>query len=319
MMANEVTAMTIAELIGHNALLFITLVTLVALGAIIFFWQLFERHHRRLWHACYALWKNVSDTKAVSNLWKINPSLWKFLGRRLSSQGYLILHLLIGFIITYLAFTTFGGLADQVVESEGVVHFDQDLATALHENANDFQSTLFRVITDFGGRIATIVIGLGVGLWLLLRKHKILLVSWAVAILGSSLLNAVLKLAYQRSRPTFENPLLVETFYSFPSGHAMGSVIIYGMLAYILNVLFADTAWKRVVLICITAWFILFIGFSRMYLGVHYFSDVVGGYIAGIGWLAIVVTGTEIARRQSKKETSSPEEVPSYTPAQDRP
>lgn len=240
----------------------------------------------------------------VDSLWQRSPRFWSFLGKRLSPRGYLGLHLTLGFIIALVAFVAFENLAEQVVESQGIVRFDQQLAMALYENVNPIEVALFHGITNLGGRGATIVLGFGVGLWLLIRRHRLLLISWIVAVLGNSALNAALKISFQRARPTFEEPLLTETFYSFPSGHAMGSVVIYGMLAYIINVLWVDSLWKTILFDCLVVWFILFIGFSRMYLGVHYFSDIIGGYVAGVGWLAIVITGTEVARR--RKLLSSP-------------
>jgi len=86
--------------------------------------------------------------------------------------------------------------------------------------------------------------------------------------------------------------------YSFPSGHAMGSLVGYGMLAYLLVISWADRWQVRVAIVSIAALLILAIGVSRLYLGVHYFSDVVGGYAAGVLWLSAYITGLEIARRQ---------------------
>ena len=299
-MTDLATTDSIAALIGQYALTFITLVTFLVLVGLVVVWQLFNRYHSRLWQVGYSMWERFAASAIARTLWQTSPRFWRFLSQRLSPDGYLGLHLTIGFIISFIAFVTFGNIAEQVVEAEGVVRFDQALATALHQNANALTVTLFHLITNLGGLMATIVIGLGVALWLYISQHKRLLISWTVAIIGNSILNMLLKLAFQRARPSFENPLLVESFYSFPSGHAMGSVVMYGMLAYILSVLVADLRWKRMALACITIWFVLFIGFSRMYLGVHYFSDIAAGFVAGLGWLTIVITGTEVARRRQK-------------------
>lgn len=305
---------TIAGLIGQYALTFITLVTVLVLLGMVVSWQLFNQYYGQLWQTGYSVWERLSASAIAHKLWQTSPRFWGFLGRRLSPDSYLGLHLTVGFIISFITFVMFGNLAEQVVEAEGVVRFDQELANALYQNANALEITLFHLITNLGGRMATIVIGLGVALWLLLRQHKLLLISWAVAIIGNSVLNFVLKFAFQRARPTFDNPLLVESFYSFPSGHAMGSVVMYGMLAYILSVLVADLRWKRMALACITIWFILFIGFSRMYLGVHYFSDIAAGYAAGLGWLTIVITGTEVARRRSSGKLRQAESLEANQP-----
>jgi membrane-associated phospholipid phosphatase len=97
--------------------------------------------------------------------------------------------------------------------------------------------------------------------------------------------------------------LLVETSYSFPSGHAMESFVVYGTLAY-FAVLALRTWESRVGVVCGTALLVVLIGFSRMYLGVHYFSDVLAGYAAGGVWLSALITGVETLRR-SKKEAKT--------------
>ena len=94
------------------------------------------------------------------------------------------------------------------------------------------------------------------------------------------------------------------TSYGFPSGHAMESVIMYGMLAY-FGVLGLQSGRARVAIILGGVFLVLSIGFSRMYLGVHYISDVLAGYAAGGVWLSALITGAETIRR-SKKEAELP-------------
>ena len=126
-----------------------------------------------------------------------------------------------------------------------------------------------------------------------------MLVTWLAAVSGSALLNWLLKGLFQRPRPHFAHPLVVESSYSFPSGHAMESFVAYGMLAY-LAVLALRTWEARVAVVCGAALLVVLIGFSRMYLGVHYFSDVIAGYAAGGVWLSALITGAETIRRSKK-------------------
>jgi membrane-associated phospholipid phosphatase len=121
---------------------------------------------------------------------------------------------------------------------------------------------------------------------------------------GSALLNWLLKGLFQRPRPHFAHPLVVETSYSFPSGHAMESFVVYGMLAY-LAVLWLRSWEARMAAVCGAALVVVLIGFSRMYLGVHYFSDVVAGYAAGGVWLSALMTGAETIRRGGKHGNGS--------------
>ncbi|HEV8599296.1 MAG TPA: phosphatase PAP2 family protein, partial [Gemmatimonadales bacterium] len=123
------------------------------------------------------------------------------------------------------------------------------------------------------------------------------LAGWAAAVLGSGLLDGALKFAIRRPRPELAANFLSELSWSFPSGHSMASMVTYGMLAYL--VVLAGKGRKRIQIaasVCAVL-LILSIGFSRLYLGVHYFSDVVGGFTAGALWLSACISGLEVARR----------------------
>ena len=98
----------------------------------------------------------------------------------------------------------------------------------------------------------------------------------------------------------FEHPLVLETSYSFPSGHAMVSFVVYGMPAY-LAVLTLENWRARVAIVFGAALLVILIGFSRVYLGVHYPSDVLAGYAAGGVWLSALVTGAETVRRGKQR------------------
>src|SRR6478672_2858095 len=118
------------------------------------------------------------------------------------------------------------------------------------------------------------------------------------------LLDLALKRVFHRTRPTWDVPLLTARGWSFPSGHAMGSLIAYGMLAYLL-VRDAKGRRARVAIVVGAVLLVLLIGLSRMVLGVHYFSDVLGGYAAGVVWLAACITSLEVARRMPQGTPSS--------------
>jgi membrane-associated phospholipid phosphatase len=138
------------------------------------------------------------------------------------------------------------------------------------------------------------------------RRLWTLLWTWVAAVAGSAVLNQLLKGFFQRPRPHFAHPLVVESSYSFPSGHAMESFVVYGMLAYLAVLLWLRSWEARVAVICGAALVVVLIGFSRMYLGVHYFSDVVAGYAAGGVWLSALITGAETIRRGGKKGGNEP-------------
>ena len=111
------------------------------------------------------------------------------------------------------------------------------------------------------------------------------------------MINLVLKALFAHHRPTFPDSLLTLTSPSFPSGHAMASMIFYGLIVYLIAQRVRVWRW-RVLAAISAAVLIILIGFSRIYLGVHYLSDVLGGYAAGFVWLAFTITGVETLRRR---------------------
>src|SRR5829696_5332581 len=224
--------------------------------------------------------------------------LW--LRRRLTPGQYLGLHLTLGLLAAAGCLWLFGGLAEDVLTGDPIVRFDWVVDDYLHAHATPPLTTFFLIVTAFGSIEAIVLLGVVVATFLAWGRRWVFLGTWLAAVAGSALLNHVLKGLFERPRPHFEHPLLVETSYSFPSGHAMESFVIYGMLAYLA--VLALRSWEsRVAVVFEAALLVVLIGFSRMYLGVHYFSDVLAGYAAGGVWLSALITGAETIRR-SKKE-----------------
>lgn len=118
-------------------------------------------------------------------------------------------------------------------------------------------------------------------------KHRRELLFLGCVIAGSAILNTLLKLMFHRARPTIHRIIEVSG-YSFPSGHSMAAFSLYGGLAFLIWK-HIPTAVGRVLMIIVSAMFILMIGMSRIYLGVHYPSDVVGGYFMSGCWLAVCI------------------------------
>lgn len=138
-----------------------------------------------------------------------------------------------------------------------------------------------------------------------LQRRWLHMVTWLAALAGGVVLSKLLKPLFARSRPSFADPLLVESSYSFPSTHAILSLIAYGVLAYFI-VLALQTWRAKTSVIFGAALLVLLIGLSRMYLGVHYFSDVVAGYAAGSVWLSVLITGMETIRRRNLERPTKP-------------
>jgi membrane protein DedA with SNARE-associated domain/membrane-associated phospholipid phosphatase len=220
--------------------------------------------------------------------------------RRLTPGQYLGLHLTVGLLAAAGGLWLFGGIAEDVLTGDPIVRFDRALDDYLHAHATPALTTFFLIVTALGSIEAMVLLGVVVATFLAWGRRWLFLGSWLAAVAGSAFLNHVLKGLFERPRPHFEHPLLVESSFSYPSGHAMESFVVYGMLAYLA--VLALRSWEsRVAVVFEAALLVVLIGFSRMYLGVHYFSDVLAGYAAGGVWLSALVTGTETIRR-SKKE-----------------
>ncbi|MEP6810390.1 MAG: phosphatase PAP2 family protein, partial [Chthoniobacterales bacterium] len=127
---------------------------------------------------------------------------------------------------------------------------------------------------------------------------------------GGAVLDVLLKSAFHRTRPILEHPLVVLKSYSFPSGHTMGATLLYGLAA--VFVYHRLTAWRGKVWLVATASSIVFlVGLSRVALGAHFLSDVLGGAAAGLAWLALCVTAVETLRRRRLTKSGIPPPSPS--------
>ena len=149
-------------------------------------------------------------------------------------------------------------------------------------------TSVMRLITQFGGTILMIVWALAS---LVLIKNKRIAISAVSNLVLIALLNNILKLIVRRARPTGFR-LIAETGYSFPSGHSMVSMAFYGYLIYLIykNVRNKKLRWT---LITCFSLLILIIGMSRIYLGVHYTSDVFAGFLFSLGYLVIYTKLTD--------------------------
>lgn len=208
---------------------------------------------------------------------------------------YISLYLILGLTLSSICLWLFAALAKQVLANAPITAIDHELANALHARATPLGTTVYRLVTAFGGSWI-IVIAIAVGLFFLMRRRWSYLVVWVIALVGGGLLSLQMKTIFARPRPVFTNPLLIEESFSFPSAHAMTSLITYGILAYFL--------WHevhnrivRILIVFAAVLLVILVGISRMTLGVHYLSDVLGGFMAGGIWLGVCIAALSILRR----------------------
>lgn len=196
---------------------------------------------------------------------------------------------LLGFV---LVVSLFGSLADEVHDGDTMA-FDRSVLVYLRDTVATPQlDAFFSVFTDLGGVLAICVITAVLALFMwskrMFSRSVVLLLSMG----GIAAAVTVLKVIFARERPSDIGSIITETSFSFPSGHSMGSI----GLALAVILLLWPTKWRAAALI-IGIGYVLLIGFSRLYLGVHYPTDVAAGWLLGAGWVALVYTIFKSNRR----------------------
>jgi membrane-associated phospholipid phosphatase len=116
-----------------------------------------------------------------------------------------------------------------------------------------------------------------------------------LACLGAFILNTELKLVFRKNRPQLWQPIITEKSFSFPSGHALGSLVLYGLIAYLLGNKYPQAAK---LIYAFTVFLIAAIGLSRLYLGVHWPTDILAGYAIGFLWLMICIVMLKLQKQR---------------------
>ena len=185
-------------------------------------------------------------------------------------------------------------LSSEAWEKESL-GLDKGILLWIHQGANPLLDRLMLLVTGLGDPGWAIGIVVGVLVWTVGRRHYQDAGLFLVTCLGGLVLNIGLKQIFAKTRPELWPRLISEHSYSFPSGHAIGAVVLYGGLAY----LFAQR-WPRqtIWIYSVTTILISAIGFSRLYLGVHWPTDIIAGYLVGGLWLFGCI---QIAQKYSRK------------------
>jgi undecaprenyl-diphosphatase len=225
----------------------------------------------------------------------------RFAAARLDPKVYLGLHVTVSFVVCALAVWLFSALVDAVLENDSIVYFDIAAAAWIHAHVTLLGLHVFQAITDIGSPVFVSVLVAAMAIWCWRRRERVLAIGVVTIAAGEALLDRVLMTVIHRERPEFGAPFLHGQSFSFPSGHAFGSIVAYGLLAYLLITFYRPARQTRRLLRAGIATLILAIGVSRVYLGVHYPSDVIGGFAAGIAWLSICLTGIRLARERSSR------------------
>lgn len=194
---------------------------------------------------------------------------------------------MIAFIVSVFALIGFSFMAF-AVSANDYLKFDSEVISVVQGWESPILTGIMKFFTYIGSTGSIIILSLFILIFLYkVLKHRLELVLFIAVMAGSPLLNAVVKLCFQRTRPDLHR-LIEIGGYSFPSGHAMNAMSLYGILTFLLW-RHIKVKWGRMLLIVMSTLMILTIGISRIYLGVHYPSDIIAGYLAGGFWIAMSI------------------------------
>jgi undecaprenyl-diphosphatase len=189
----------------------------------------------------------------------------------------------------------FGVIAEDVATNDPWGRGDLQLTLWLHQHSVGWVTRVLLLITRVHSLLGVTVMTIAISTYLWIRRCRLGIVILVFAVFGGMLLNFLLKHIFVRVRPSFDNPILTLTTYSFPSGHTLTATVFYGALC----VLIAGTVRKwhwRALAIALAAGMILLVGFSRIYLGAHYLSDVLAAMAEGLVWLAFCLVLAQVVK-----------------------
>lgn len=207
------------------------------------------------------------------------------------------LRLALSVLISLATLWLFTEIADNVIDQDKLSRFDAQVLVMLSPWRTTSGLAIARTVSRFGTTLVMTALAGIVMLALHRRNWRAVTVGWVLVMGGGKLVEAVLKHTFHRTRPIGALERLSDPTYSYPSGHAMGAMIGYGLLAYLVLRRVRRPA-ARVAVTASAALIIVAIGLSRLVLGVHYFTDVVGGFAAGAVWLALALAAVEAARER---------------------
>lgn len=267
-------------------------IPVVIIIAFALFWRFTLKHHVVL----------VQRLKSI-----VQKSFIGYLGRRYSwhihwllrhwtAAQYTVLHIIAGLAIACAGTVFFARTAHSAFSDHLFANLDQLLYQTLQSWATPFATLMFKVISIMGsfGVAALAVFG---ALYFILRRRWIKAIAVCIVVIGGQLLVFALKFTYANMRTYIDDATIVSGFgFSFPSGHAMESLIVYGLMTYFL-ILRVKNWGAATASIGLSLFVVLLIGFSRIYLGLNFLSDVICGFLGGIVWLSSCLIALELIRR----------------------
>ena len=213
------------------------------------------------------------------------------------------MYLVAGLLILIGMTLTLGEIAEDVRNGEPLTIADVQLSNWLHTHGSASVTTCMLPVTSLGSTVVVSCLAVLFGLYLLWQRQPYWLTAMVLSVFGGMGVNKLLKFVVHRARPHFNDPILSLTSYSFPSGHTMMATVLYGVLAAFLIARNPRWPW-RVLIVAVAGCLILLVGFSRIYLGAHYLSDVLAALAEGLAWLSLCLTAVYSVWRYRKQQNA---------------
>lgn len=276
--------------VGRGSAILAVLLIFVLL--LMWLWRWLVRHEA----AVQARWARVlAHPRIVALRARFAPQI-AFVQARFSPRGYLGLHLTVGALIVIGASWLFGGIAKAVFSGNPLIIVDQRVADWLGAHATTGLTSFMTVVSALHSDVAIALYVALFALYLAVKRYGYWLLALLLALPGGMLLDMLAKYDFTRLPPSFMDEILAFWSFGFPSGHVLSATVLYGVLAAFAGS--RTQAWRWRVFATLVALFaVVLVAFSRLYLGVHYVSDVLGAWALGIAWLALCLTGVSTLRR----------------------
>ncbi|MDJ1470311.1 phosphatase PAP2 family protein [Xanthocytophaga flava] len=246
-------------------------------------------------HLYQFLQKQLHQLEFVYWLQKKYPSVYQFLRKRLALKYFTGLPLTILVIILLLNSLLFSEIAENIVNSEPMIRIDQQLTLFLFQRRNSTISILLLGTTQLASQWISIGMVVAISTRFIWQRRYSIVLAWLTVMIGMGACVYWGKLFFQRVRPLHVAYHPISTF-SFPSGHSATAMALYGFLAYLI-IRKINRFTFQLLIISLSIGIILLIGFSRIYLGFHFLSDVLGGYLVGLSWMIAGIIWVELSRK----------------------
>jgi len=280
--------------IGRVSLVLALLVAIVAI--VVFLARWFAKNRREVVASLDERIQHVTTTPRMSQMREHHPRAFMLVSRWAHTE-YLAIHLSIGFVISLAVIAIFASISEGLVDSSPLTRFDVAVASRLQQSVGLTAQVWLHFLSSIGGRGAMTLLLFAGGAWFAVRRRGLELAGWTVTFLGGAALDAALRFVVRRSELPFADIVLLDWGTGLASGHALGVLVGYGMLAWLVSGRVRGAGWRTLIAFG-AAGIVVSIVVARLYLGQAYISDAAAGLASGFVWLAACISGIEIARQR---------------------